>query len=189
MSRHRPVHRLASALLAGVVVIQLGSCYRAEIDLSAYADMVAGSGGTSSAGGVPSAASQAGIAAEAGAAGETGSAGAVAAAGAGGEPMQCEDPDFGAWNHSCLISGEKPPVEVCAPQDTAGWRGCYNGGCAVCTEEGKLPGYPYYFAWHPCCSPNDTCSNHKPFYCNRLCPPPTERDRFAPCGQNDPNPG
>jgi hypothetical protein len=52
-----------------------------------------------------------------------------------------------------------------------------------------LPGYPYYFVWHPCCILNDTCSNHDPLYCNPLCPKPTEHDRVAPCGAHDPNPG
>ncbi|HVY28383.1 MAG TPA: hypothetical protein VHB79_17630 [Polyangiaceae bacterium] len=207
-------------MLTGLVAIQLGSCYRAEIDLSAYADMVAGAGttGASSAGGdliglagmasgVGGIASGAGgVASGAGAGGDAGG-NASAMSGAGGEggtPAQsgdgaggdsagaggqCQDPALSAWDHSCLISGLKPSTKVCAPQDLDGWKGCYDGGCMVCTRHGVLPGYPYYFAWHPCCSPNDTCSNHNPFYCNPLCPPPTEHDQVAPCGTDDPNPG
>lgn len=171
-------------LLAALLVIPVGSCYRAEIDLSAFADMVTGGGGNlgqAGSAGTSSASTEAG-----GGAGGDGAGGETA--GASGE---CVDPPIVGWDHTCLVSELKPPPEVCAPQDktaATGWHGCYNGGCSVCTLRGTLPGYPYYFVWHPCCIRNDTCSNHDPFWCNPLCPPPTEHDRVAPCGAHDPNP-
>jgi hypothetical protein len=149
----------------------LGSCYRAEIDLSPLAETRAGAPSLS----------------------ETGGSGQQVATGDGGEfneatRSNCQDPPFSPDDLTCHITGEKPTRSMCVA-DPKGWPGCYDGGCSVCTHDGVVPGYPYYFKWHPCCSANDTCSNHDPFRCNPLCPQPTEHDKVAPCGENDPNPG
>jgi hypothetical protein len=160
--------RLSSYALALALTVQLGSCYRAEIDLSALADP-SGGGSAAPLGG--------------GASDVSGEGGAGAMSGA---PSECHDAPFDTVQATCQLAG---PPALCSEQDPNGWRGCYLGGCYVCSVDGKVPDYPYYFAWHPCCKPNDTCSNHDFFYCDPRCPPPTEHDRVAPCGENDPNPG
>jgi hypothetical protein len=74
----------------------------------------------------------------------------------------------------------RPPAkEVCDTQDSPGWAGCYNGGCAICQE--VLVDYPSYLARHPCCTVNTTCGVHAPLKCSPLCPPPTALDKLEPC--------
>lgn len=75
--------------------------------------------------------------------------------------------------------GALPNRAECSEQDVQGWSGCYDGGCAVCTK--LLRDYPYYFDWHPCCEPNDTCGSSGPVKCNARCPAPTDTDRQRPC--------
>jgi hypothetical protein len=211
--------------LAAAVSVQLGNCYRVEIDLSQLVDTSgnandAGSGVGAhagernqglggNAGAVTVAAGGAGAGVEAGAtsgAVEPSGAAGIAQGGVGGEAAlggaggggilinmggACQDEPMSAEHAVCHLTGIKPGVKECAEADSGEhrWKGCYNGGCAVCTLHGELPDYPYYFDWHPCCSKNDTCSNHDPFVCNALCPLPTEHDKVAPCGKLDPNPG
>lgn len=170
---HRHPTLLSALLVASA--FWLGSCYRAEIDLSPLAEAGGGSGqrlGPSDGGSEP---------ASAGA-----SSGNVDSNGASGG--RCQDPPLSADDQTCLITGEKPTLSMCVA-DPKGWPGCYNGGCSVCTQNGVVRDYPYYLRWHPCCSANDTCSNHDKFRCNSLCPAPTEHDKVPPCGENDPNPG
>ena len=87
----------------------------------------------------------------------------------------------------CHLLGVKPGLKECAEPDSSEqrWPGCYDGGCSVCTVKGEVPGYPYYFDWHPCCGKNDTCGQNKLFICNSLCPAPTEHDKVAPCIKRD----
>ena len=133
------------------------SCYRAEVDLTPLLD------GQSPAGG---AVLTAGAAGEAGEAGE--SAGAPPAC-----EMMLEDP----VQYQCRL--RPPSKEVCDTQDSPGWAGCYNGGCAICQEVLAL--FPGYLARHPCCTVNVTCGMHAPLKCSPLCPPPTALDMVEPC--------
>ena len=200
-------------------LLLLGSCYRAEVDLSLLLDASVTSGAPSGAGAL----SSSGAAGE-GAYGSGGSATAGSSAGGdvaleggadlggqggnGGGAEQvggqagdgwttinaggaCHDPPFNADDEACRISGVKPGNVSCMPPDLSqnAWNGCYNGGCSVCVVHGELPGYPYYFDWHPCCQKNSTCSNHPYFVCNELCPEPTEHDKVAPCGKRGRDPG
>jgi hypothetical protein len=176
--------------VATLVAVQVASCYRAEIDLAPLADAAGTgndhpSGASAHAAGGSSAGGDGGQAAEPG--GNAGSAGSDNPA----VIPPCEDTPLSAEDQACALTGLKKTAAECNDQvgPPAGWQGCYNGGCAVCTLRGELPGYPHYFDWHRCCSMNDTCSNHDPRYCNALCPPPTEHDKVAPCGRSDPNPG
>lgn len=213
--------------LALAIAVQLGNCYRAEIDLSPLVgasgkrtDAESGAGGPADDGSPGSGGNpNTGLGVDGGGGGlpgvevgvtsggdeqrgaEGGAAGGVAGettdrGGAGGwiainTGGACQDEPLSVEHSVCHVTGVKPGVKECAEADGSEyrWRGCYNGGCAVCTLHGELPGYPYYFDWHPCCSKNDTCSNHDPFVCNALCPAPTEHDKVAPCGKLDPNPG
>jgi hypothetical protein len=156
------------------------SCYRAEIDLSLFQDAAAGRAGAG-AGGTASSDPPAGGA---------GAAGASGAGSSGGPPdVACDSewlptPD----DATCDLLGFPSKAE-CAEQPADGWRGCYNGGCSICTVDGRVPGFPYYLDWHPCCQANDTCSNHMPVMCNAMCPAPTEHDRVPRCKAPEPNPG
>lgn len=107
-----------------------------------------------------------------------GSSGSVLG-GAGGESAECDDSPVDDVQESCRKFG-LPSRAQCAEQDPDGWLGCYDGGCRVCNK--MLRDYPYYLAWHPCCSDDDnTCNSNSPVVCNPRCPAPTERDRVRPC--------
>jgi hypothetical protein len=100
--------------------------------------------------------------------------------GASGAPPAtptCDPTPEDAVQHECRR--RKPSEATCDEQDVAGWNGCYDGGCSVCTV--VLSKYPYYLARHPCCEPNKTCSVHAPRRCSSLCPPPTEHDKLPFC--------
>ncbi len=159
--------RVRFRLLAVFLVAALppgASCYRAEIDLTPLLDDKAQpDGGVLAAGG----------------AGESAIGGnepAPAAGGAAGAPTCDRTPDAAA-QYQCRL---RPPAkQACDEEDSPGWQGCYDGGCAICTE--VIADYPYYLARHPCCIRNDTCSVHAPRKCSPLCPPPTELDKLPPC--------
>jgi len=190
-------------VVACVSALSAGGCYRAEIDLSPLTDTLAGTanGGT---GAPPSGSgSGGGGAAESGGSAEmpehtdtvVRNGPLIGRGGAGGESFDlpdsasgaCEELVFSADDTTCHIT-KKPTPAMCS-QDPEGWAGCYDGGCTVCTLNHLVPGYPHYFDWHPCCSPNDTCSTHDPVKCDARCPKPTDHDRVAPCGKSNPNPG
>lgn len=101
-----------------------------------------------------------------------GEAGASSAA----EPA-CDETQVEAEQARCRLL--LPTRAACTEQDTEGWAGCYDGGCAVCAD--SVTDYPYYFDWHPCCQPNTTCHSNPPIKCNARCPAPTERDKVRPC--------
>jgi hypothetical protein len=166
----------------------VSSCYRAEIDLAPLLNdpplAMGGSSGDGSAplaGGAPepmgggsgdSSMPTAGTGQElTGGVGGTGGAAGGAA---------CDDAPLDPEQSGCLLL--EPTNAECDDQPVDGWAGCYAGGCMVCTPQTKLvPGFPYYFKWHPCCQPNTTCSNHSPQVCNARCPAPTQRDTVPPC--------
>lgn len=145
--------RLVGSFLA--VALSTGvSCYRAEVDLEPLLDDQSPAGGTVL----------------------TGAAGESAANGRAGAPaceMMVDDPE----QYQCRL--RPPSKEVCDTQDSPGWAGCYNGGCAICQE--MLMFFPSYMARHPCCTVNVTCGQHAPLKCSPLCPPPTALDMAEPC--------
>lgn len=100
------------------------------------------------------------------------------ASGASGAPgVDCDMAPLEAEQDACRL--DPPTKEECTEQDTDGWKGCYSGGCAVCTK--SVTDYPYYFDWHPCCLANNTCNSNNPVLCNARCPPPTQHDKVPPC--------
>jgi hypothetical protein len=152
------------------------SCYHAEIDLKPLLD--SDSSGTSGSGG-QTAVGQGGLPelVAGGAPEET-----AGAAGVGGDVgIECDDAPLDDEQNACLLL--PPTMAECDAQRRGDWKACYAGGCMVCTpnEEGVVPGYPYYFKWHPCCRPNSTCSVHPPEICDARCPAPTEHDAVPPC--------
>lgn len=183
--------RGVAASLAASVVVQLASCYRAEIDLAPLAD-AAGTANDRPSGASGHAASDSAGGGDAGQAAELG--GSAGSAGSDNPVVfvPCEDTPLGPEDQACALTGHKKTAAECSEQDITetGWRGCYDGNCTVCAAGGQVPGYPHYFDWHRCCTMNDRCSNHMSLsYCNPLCPPPTEHDKVAPCGRANPNPG
>lgn len=208
MKRLRPSLRVTSLVFAVSSLIQAGSCYRAEIDLSVLLDAggsggVVGAGAASSSagagesgaehaaggeslrGGAPNGGDNAGQGGAGGAAGDASQELGGAGAGASNGDGPCEDPPFSVDDKFCNDTGIKPDRIACVEQDVSlkGFEGCYNGGCAVCTVHGEVPDYPYYFDWHPCCQKNPNCGSLPRFYCNERCPRPTEHDKVPPCGK------
>lgn len=194
--------RYLRALLTGYALTSVAvpsSCYRAEIDLAplldasdSHAGSASGAGAETSPAGGEGGATPDASRTEAGqasiSAGGSGEGGVTSEqAGAAGAPAECD----GSWRDTvedtACRQGGPPTRAECVEQPLVSWRGCYDGGCTVCTD--LVESYPYYFKWHPCCIPNHVCSNHQPVLCNSRCPPPTEHDRIPPCGALDPNPG
>ncbi|MEP7052041.1 MAG: hypothetical protein ABJB12_16870 [Pseudomonadota bacterium] len=81
--------------------------------------------------------------------------------------------------------GLLPDKQQCSVPDPNGWNGCYDGGCTVCSD--VLQAFPFYFAWHPCCQPNDFCTSELRGRCNERCPAPGARDQVKPCWSRTPN--
>jgi hypothetical protein len=173
--------RLAFAVGVSVwAALVVSSCYRAEIDLTPLlSDPQSVMGGSSGDGSVPLAGgAPEPMGGSGGSSMPMAGAGQEATAGAGG--AACDDAPLDAVQSGCLLL--EPTVAECDDQPADGWAGCYAGGCMACTPQTKLvPGFPYYFKWHPCCQPNTTCSNHPPQVCNARCPAPTEHDTVPPC--------
>lgn len=150
------------------------SCYRAEVDLAPLLDDAL-SGGAAAGGKAGVNASVAGAGGDDGV-GE-GNAGEPAAGGSGGAASECDPTPVDSVQAEC--QRRLPTQQMCDQQDKPGWAGCYNGGCAICTE--VLVDYPYYLKRHPCCEENKICGVHAPLLCSPWCPPPTELDKKAPC--------
>lgn len=140
------------------------SCYRAEIDLTVLTEGAAPRAGNGT-GGVAATMSDGGDVSELG--GATGQAG----------ESSCND-ELDPMQEVCRRVGP-PSHEQCSTMPNDGWKGCVHSACQVCTK--SVRGYPYYFAWHPCCQRNETCDSSEPRGCTAACPTPTERDKRPPC--------
>jgi hypothetical protein len=158
---------LVGALSAGA------SCYRAEVDLAPLADDPSPAGG----GGATVGAGEAGMSGGVDATGGRADGGGGGASGGAAVAPTCDSTPEDAVQYECRL--RKPSKQSCDEQDAAGWNGCYDGGCSICTQ--VLIDYPYYLERHRCCQANATCSRHEPYRCSPLCPPPTELDKRPVC--------
>jgi hypothetical protein len=168
--------RRGLALGSGVLGLSLASsCYRAEIDLTVFAEGAAPRAGND-AGGAEAMISDGGDVSAVGGAAVAGRAGEPGATGQAGE-SSCND-ELEPMQEVCRRVGPPSP-EQCFAMTNDVWQGCVHSACQVCTK--SVRDYPYYFAWNPCCQENETCGSNIPRGCSAACPEPTERDKRPLC--------
>lgn len=87
----------------------------------------------------------------------------------------CEG-SFFTCNVNCPAptNADKAPLAGTCGGSTGQWSGCSGNGCAACTT--LLVNFPKYFANHPRCVANTSCTGAT-IKCNDNCPAPTDADK------------